>query len=743
MQTWHIMYLLSKKARNIIYVIALILIGVSFAWYCMRDYRVHQLKINEVCTNNVTFNLTRDGYCADYIELYNPTGKPINLKGFSLTDSMDKKDECVLGNLSIPAHGYRVLRPADDEHSGDLTFGLGKRGLTLYLYSPSGYLIDSVTVPKLTVDTAYARVDDTWQIMHQSPSLDNDQVGKYISPPVLSAQSGFYDDEFELEITAEDGCRVYYTLDSSTPTAESTSYEEPITIEPLHQEPSRLLQVQNVTENWLENEISDTSVDTITVVRAIAVDAEGNVSEPVTGSYFVGADGYKDKKVISIVADYDDLFGPDGIHVTGEEYDEWYLSGMEGEKPEANFLKHGIESEIEVNLDYFEDSELKLDQPSGLRIQGGGSRTYGKKRFSLYSREEYSGNDYFDYDFFGEDIHSVVLREEWTDAMIHELVADRENVMIQQNIPVTVFLNGERWYDSYIREKYSEKLIAERYHLDDDDVTIYKGTPQEIGDYITEHPDLTSDAEYEDFCKVIDVDSYIDWMCINIYICNMDASEWKNSIIWRCNTASDNPYADGRWRYVIFDTECLTWAVEAEDAATINSFSVEKQLAPPAYDQQYIFRAFRTNQQFCKKFVLTFMDLVNSNFNVDVVSEKLKKWNTDIAWNNSFFERRAEYMVPALYWEFALSGTLEDITLKVNDATAGTVRINTITPDLSKGEWTGSYYTDYPVTITAKPKEGYRFAGWSDGQNILSGETMELTIPVGGCTYEAIFEKEQ
>lgn len=83
--------------------------------------------------------------------------------------------------------------------------------------------------------------------------------------------------------------------------------------------------------------------------------------------------------------------------------------------------------------------------------------------------------------------------------------------------------------------------------------------------------------------------------------------------------------------------------------------------------------------------------------------------------------------------------------MSVNDPEAGRIVLNTIEPDLSKGEWHGSYFTDYPVTVTAVANQGYRFKEWrlsSDGMN--SGKESQLTveIPVGGLALQAVFEKK-
>lgn len=53
------------------------------------------------------------------------------------------------------------------------------------------------------------------------------------APPAFSHEGGFYTDEFQLEIEAEEGSTVYYTLDGSEPTTDSEVYDSPISISDL------------------------------------------------------------------------------------------------------------------------------------------------------------------------------------------------------------------------------------------------------------------------------------------------------------------------------------------------------------------------------------------------------------------------------------------------------------------------------------------------------------------------------
>lgn len=55
-------------------------------------------------------------------------------------------------------------------------------------------------------------------------------IDEKCSSPLFSLSSGIYNDEFQLEITADENAEIYYTTDGSYPSSNSISYSEPITI---------------------------------------------------------------------------------------------------------------------------------------------------------------------------------------------------------------------------------------------------------------------------------------------------------------------------------------------------------------------------------------------------------------------------------------------------------------------------------------------------------------------------------
>lgn len=708
---------------------------------------------------------TRDGYYgSDYIELYNASSEEISLEGWYISDDSMDLTKCRISGVSIDAEGFALLYANSKNDTGDsLNFKLNPAGEKLYLSDAQGYLVDSVYVPEQEFGTVYAREYDgakQWCVKEETTDFSNNEAKKLpvrsLEAPIFSHKSGFYDEKFTLTLEAGEGETIYYTLDGSEPTEDSEIYKEGILIENISSQPNVCGSVKNVVQEWLEYEPSDYPVDKAVIVRAIAVNEENCASEVVTHTYFVDEEKYQDQNVVSIVADFDDLFGNEGIFVTGDGYDEYYLSDGETEWEAPNFLQSGRRWEVEANMQILENGVETLNQGVGIRTQGASTRLASKKKMSIFSREEYSGNVYFEGLSLGENqIHSVYTNHSISNIVFPELLKDRA-VSIQHPMECVVFLNGEYWYDTYLLEKYNKYYLEETYQVDPENVIIIKDQsategPEDAYDYYSSvrgsaaMNDLSIPEEYERFKEKADIQSYIDYICANVYLCNMDMSETKNAMCWRTIEDEGSEYGDCRWRWMLYDVDCVEWMnwsyYNVSEKAEVNSFTQVMQFTGMAIDEHKIYASGKNNPEFCKQFVLSFMDMANVNFSLENVEEAFKKWDTELEGDlRQFFENRFEYIVPYMAEEFGLTGTLEEVTLKVNDVEGGSVQLNTTSPGLSDGSWTGKYYTDYPVTVTAIPAEGYEFVGWS-GSVEADSATIEAEVLVGGISLEACFLK--
>lgn len=738
-----------------------------------------QIVINEICGNNRSFFLGDGGTTPDYIELYNRGKLPCKLEGMYLSDSKETLRKKEIPACELPPGGYLLISLEDG------SFSLKKEGgEAVYLSDASGKVWDSAVLGTLEADFSCARQTDgspVWTVRGCTPGTANTGGGRWVQSPVLSHEGGFYKEAFDLALYAEPGAEIYYTLDGSVPTTESFLYQDAIHVYDRSQEPNVCRSVSNIMYDWLNYHPDETPVDKAFVIRAVAVIREAGavtgISSPVTATYFIDLEKYRQRPTVSLTADPQQLFGPDGIYVTGGEYDAWYQGGQEGDTPEVNFYKRGKEWEIPVNLEYFSDT-LNFAQNAGLRVNGGYIRFLPLKNFSIYARKEYGGSQVFDENLF-EDVasHKLFIRGGLANSVCQAL-AENRNVAVQRYIPVSVFLNGEFWYHSNILEKYDDYYFMQRYGIDRDNIIVFKSgwfkeggeedrpCLQEIYSFLDTH-DMAEASDYEAFGRLVDLQSYIDYMCINIYMDSMDFTDAKNVVMWRSRTVGAGPYEDGRWRWGLYDMDAMEW----NDAgvwgygsqAEKDTFSIMPRFTDGiGICDQTIFKALYNNAGFRRQFVLTFMDLVNEDFQYERAKKELDAYAYDpvgyqggndggtqpFAYYYDFFRDRASYIVPCMAERFSLSGTPETVTLSVNDVEAGTVTLNTIAPDLSKGAWSGTYYTDYPVTAAAVPAEGYGFARWeitavSEGTTVVydKDSTVEAPVEKGGITLHAVFEK--
>lgn len=751
-----------KKKLAILFLTAAVLL--LLAGTGMTIFSEEKIRINEV--RSTTVSADRDSYFgSDYIEVYNASSRDISLDGWYFSDDEGNLQKSPVKDVVVSAKSYAAFYPdgvGEDENA--LNFKISADGEKIFLSDPEGIVVDSVYVPELGYGEVYARVEDgadEWAIMSETLMADN-SLGeiyplKTLEAPVFSRESGFYEEPFILELKCDTGGfkTIYYTLDGSVPTEDSLVYEDGILIEDRSDEPNVVTAVPNLVENWLEKEPPTENVDKATVVRAIVMDEEGNISETVTHTYFVNLEEYREQSVLSVVGEYDDFFGSDGIFVTGRKYDEWYLSGMEGETPPIYFAQSGRDWEILGNLEILQGGVEVTNQQAGVRTHGGSSRWTRYKRMSFFARDLYSGSEYFDgFSMNGKKVHSMGTSGDLTSIEFQSLAKNRD-VSVQDYENVAVFLNGELWSQSCLLGRYDKYYFEQTYGVDPDNVIIIRDgevSEGEEDDRLTYYgimsralnKDLSVDEEYEKLEKEMDIQSYIDFLCANIYLCNMDMSETKNYYAWRVREPDGTEYGDGRWRWMLYDMDCIQFAsltyYDVERKAAINSFNQKMEFTGFAMNEQTLYQGLKNNENFRKQFVLTFMDMVNVDFAYENVEAVLAEFGASPDEFGSFFTRRAEYIVPYMAEEFSLTGTPEEVTLKVSDPEGGTILLNTTEPDLSSGSWTGSYYTDYPVTVTAVPKEGYRFAGWS-GSVTSDSEQIEAEVLPGGITLKAVFEK--
>lgn len=743
-----------------ILVLTLVLSGVIFS-INSDDVSNPTVVINEICNRNGTI-LTEDGYAGeDYIELYNTTDQKVSLEGWYLSDDSKKTDKQMLPKVELEPYGFYVFYANGENLSEkELGFKISSKGETIFLSDSEGEVVDQVFVPALDMNHVYARKNDggkEWAILEASLGNSNNAAAEAVQiildKPVLSHESGFYDEEFVLTITAKRGEEIYYTTDGSIPSRNSLHYEEGIVIKNRSDQENVINGTKRVVADWNDYQLSEEKVDKATVIRAIAIDNKNRVSEVVTKNYFVGLDEYENKNVLSVVADSEQLIGEDGIFVTGTAYDQWYLSDQsfsdgvfEWNWPInyelTNFWKKGRSSEVFSNIQLFKNGQQTIDQAAGVKVRGNYTRLGDKKNLLLTSRGVYSGEYLFEAPLLEPyQSHAVYVSADLEKAYCMGL-AEGRSMGLQDTEAATVFINGEYWYDAAFMEVFDELYFEQHYGVNPDNVLLIKDMTAELGeDYQYIYDDLLNYLRDESISQEekgaylyeqFDIQSIIDWLFFNLYIGNHDLTYKRNSILWRTIEPEDGPYGDCKWRWLVCD---IDRAVSEADPTETDLWEYKI-----VCDNRFYW-ALRTSPHFCKQFVITAMDMMNTNFSEENVASVLGEWGLDISHYDGFFLKRPQYMIEALRNEFGVSGTVETVQLNTNDVEGGRVYINTTEADMTDGTWSGLYFTDYMVQITASPNPGYRFVGWI-GSYEVSEERIDVGIVEGGISLTAVFERE-
>lgn len=444
--------------------------------------------------------------------------------------------------------------------------------------------------------------------------LEEPEIVEYsdnIGVPVFSCSSGFYGQEFDLEISAvEDGCEIRYTLDGSIPDKNSPLYEEKIHISERHEKSAYLSYLENIGPESMKY-VPEKKFDKATVVRAAVFNKEGISGPVVTNTYFTGLnqnEDYNGLAVVSLVTDPYNLFDYEkGIYISGKAFDEWIKTeeakAAEDWEYEGNYSQKGREWERSVCMQLFEPaSGISMEQNLGIRIMGKASRTYNQKSFRIYAREEYgeknvnyplipgtvkenrSGEKMDKFRTFllrngGNDCDYVKLR----DPFIQRIVKGKA-VTTQESRPAVVFINGEYWGVYVIEEDYSDNFIQYNFDIDNKDVIMIKtgeleeGTDddfklyEELNELVTS--DLSDKENYDKLCETVDIQSFADYFSIIIYTANEDCMTANNNNwrMWRSRTVTDVPYQDGKWRFMLYDTEFSLGLYKEGKTSRVNSF---------------------------------------------------------------------------------------------------------------------------------------------------------------------------
>lgn len=621
-------------------------------------------------------------------------------------------------------------------------FSISASGESLYLFKNS-VLTDSVQVPELPTNISYGRnaqSEETWYYFNEPTPEKNNHTKAFsflAGDVIFSVPGGIYNYQFELSLSSKNvSDKIYYTTNNTEPTPNDHLYTSPI------------------------------QITSTTMVRASVINPNGIPGFVSTQSYFFGIK--HDVPVVSLVTDPDNLFSYDkGIYVNGAP------KPSSGENCD-NGANYWQDWEVPIHVSLIEPSgRLAFEQNAGVKIFGGCSRNNPQKSLSLRFRKRY-GKDGLHYKVFDDlDIdtfYSLNLRSsgnDWNGTMFrdglqtHLFPASIDKTAFR---PSVVYINGEYWGIHNIRERIDQDYLATHHQLDPNSVNLMEfhvnwlvnlveGEDEhylDLLDYI-EQNDLSIQANYDYICSQMNVENFALYQAANICIKNTD---WpgNNVKFWQSTEH------DMKWRWITFDTD-FGFTDANHNTLTFALADYGTSWPNPAIST-FLLRQLNKNKNFQYLFINAFADELNTLWNRDELYALIDKMKGAIAseiprhftrWgaNSSYWEGNVNSLYyfasqrPAVVRNFIksyynINGTY-NLTLNVSDFNMGNIKINTIQPD--KFPWTGIYFNNIPITLTALPKKGYHFVRWEG--NIESSESTIEIIRNQATSLKAIFEKEE
>lgn len=774
---------------SVIVVTLMLLYGLTLlTQYVEEGYS--QVVLSEVCSYNDSAIHDTLGRYHDYIEIFNPTEVTQDISGYYLSDDKNNLTKYMFpSDTYLPAKGYILLWAGEWEEGNlldDASFYTGfsvKAGETLYLSNAQGNVLDTVKIPAESMSgMAYSRVSISNEVWKQTPAspgelniLDVPVANKKLDTKVeFNKISGFYDEAFYLEMFTEDKYDIYYTLDGTIPTTESTKYVEKIWIDDVSANENKYASIENIS--LLEEVYIPTyNVEKATVVRAIAVNEQGEVSEESYASYFVN---YNEKKgfdgvpTVSIITDPDNLFGEEkGLYVTGilwETNKEVAVGASEywRSKSPVNYRAKGRGWKRDALIQYFDESdEMIYEQKVLLGNHGKSSSANNQKSFNLYGVSESGSKEYIFDGIFGTSSTTMMLRSgggdcyatKLRDAFTQELVRDRALPTINYQ-PCQVFIDGEYWGLYMLQERVCEDTLVNQYEVEADNIVLLKCEEVVAGEendlqlwnemvaFAIEN-DLSEQSNYEQIEQMIDVQNCIDYYGFEIYVAH---SDWlkNNYARWRVKETGEGQYEDGKWRWMSYDLDSSTGRKEGMSSADVDTF-LEGNYWYSALEEEF-FASLMENEEFKQRFVVSFMDMANRNFKyetvaakLDVLAEKLcdatvvsqKRFYTidydasdymqEVQILKDFYANRYGYITSYLKTDLNLAGVLVDV--HVENKTGGQVVLNTLCLEENE-KFSGAYYSDYPVELAVIPNEGYHINGWLVNGEVYENEEIVVTL---------------
>lgn len=578
-------------------------------------------------------------------------------------------------------------------------------------------------------------------------------------------EENFFLSEVELSLKSPlKNAQIYYTVDGSNPTSDSYLYTNPL-------------------------KFSQT-----TVLKLAIFKNNNKIGEIQTKDIFINSK--HELPVISISTNPDNLWNENtGIYTEGnfsEKGSEWerpaYLSFYESDKT--------LEFVREIGLRLHGYGTRGLPQKS-FRIYLNNLNKNETLKYPLFPDNHTTTFNSFVLRNAGGDWSYAFLR----DALMQEIVEDSNTTLdLQDYRPVVLYLNGSYWGLYNLRERQDKYYLANKYKADPKEMAIFE-IPLDIGEnrgkavinegndkkrlnlyhqLLEEASKCNTCVDYNHFNQFLDIENFIDYLIVQFHYGN---SDWPygNSKFWSYKTSEYEPEApnglDGRFRWLVYDLD-TSFGIHKQTIEEVQD-SAKRDSYETLIDDRFPFRNFFNNFTFKTKFLNRYADFLNTIFNYENVESKinllaskieteipreLARWHDKEKWDGiiaqseineiktiksyedwqfqiellkAYAKARPDNMKNNTVDYFKLSG-LSKVSLDINNPQFGQIKVNTITVKGEQMPWSGEYFNDVSLNITAIPEKGYKFIKW-EGYVSTNKESINIFIDQD-INLKAIFE---
>ena len=492
--------------------------------FCAERVPEGPLVINEVIVLNENYPVHSDGPRCDWVEIRNISDEAVELSDFCLSDDLDRLDRWTFPAGKLKPGELRVvlcdkeLETTPYDREANTGFSLNSGSEQLYLSRADGTLIDFAALHDIPDDFSLGREDGRPGFLFftkPSPRSQNSGGLRRVSAmPESPEPDGVFEGVESVTVTLRGEGEIHYTLDGSTPTADSPVYSEALTV-------------------------SGTGL-----LRAIAIEPDAIPSRVYDRSYFLD-EGHVLPVLSLVVKDW-------------KHFRNSYSWGEKGPEYTASLSLY--------------DGEHSFSHACAVSLRGWTSLSLPKKSLGVRFRGCDGGD--LEADVFSNGItsfHGLAIRagQDYTFSIFrNELMQDLcleagDAVLAQASKYCVLYINGQYWGIFCLKEEVNRDFYASHRGVDVESVESVRGVlPTRLDLYknVIEFAwfhDLREEENYRRVCENLDIRSLCDWFLFEGYCNNTDTE--GNIRFMR------SPQDDGLWDLVFYD---LDWGFRNPDPFT-------------------------------------------------------------------------------------------------------------------------------------------------------------------------------